>query len=151
MIFVFNNAQVVSVPFEKVYRGVDFLVLMHVLDLHHKHKTINVDCLFAQNIRFSVIGGGRLFVDKEYLLSLFLTLFVVLIEQQRFPVDHLPVIYEGRDGIGVGETVQKVGFVAAQLLYFLDLVRRFLLICLCLLHAQFHAQPANHIQADQGQ
>lgn len=44
-----------------------------------------------------------------------------------------------------------MGFVAAQLLYFLDLIRRFLLIGLCLLYAQFHARPANHTQVDQGQ
>lgn len=105
LIFVFNNAQVVSVPFEKVYRGVDFLILVHILDLYHKHESINVDCLFAQDIRFSVIRSGRLFVDKEDLLCLFLALLMVLIEQQRFPVDHLPIIYEGRDRTGVGETV----------------------------------------------
>jgi hypothetical protein len=47
LIFVFNNTQVVSVTFEKVNGRVDLLILVHVLDLNHKHEPINVNSLFA--------------------------------------------------------------------------------------------------------
>jgi hypothetical protein len=47
LIFVFNNTQVVSITLKKVNGRVDLLILVHVLNLNHKHEPINVNSLFA--------------------------------------------------------------------------------------------------------
>ena len=92
LIFVFNNKEVVSVSFEKVDSGADLLVEVHVLDLYHKHESIDIDSLLAQDVRFSVVGRGSLLVDKKYLLSFFLALLMIAIEQQGPATDDFSVI-----------------------------------------------------------
>lgn len=77
LILVLNNAEVVSVTFEKVYCRVDFLNLVHIFDLDDEHEAVDVDGLFAEDVGLCVVWGGGLLVDKEYLFGFLLAFLVV--------------------------------------------------------------------------
>lgn len=144
LVFVLYDEKIIALSLEQVNGGVDLLVCVHIFDLDHKHKPVDFNSLLSENVGLGIVRGGSFGVNEENLLGLFLRLFMVPVQKQRAPVDHLSVINQGRNRFRVGETIKQVGFIAAKLLKFLDLVGRFFLVGFCSLHTQLHARHAHH-------